>query len=342
MSINTDIIRLNQIPEALLEVSATELHQVLPKPCLIHLSGQRPEPLFVSVLLHGNENTGLLAVQTLLKKYADKPWPRAISFFFGNVQAARLGLRHLDNQPDFNRIWPGTELAGCTETFWAQKVVDEMVNRGVFASIDVHNNTGRNPHYSCVERLDGQSLNLAVLFDRLAIYSPYPKGSQTGAFASACPSLTLECGSPGEAKGVNHAIEFIETCLGLTEVPCHPPSSQDIDLFNALVQVKVRDDVSFSFSDPNATLLLRDQLDELNFVELPPGTLLGKLNARHFSSPLPLIAQTGDGQNIADLYFQVKNHDILLARSVMPCMLSMDERIIRQDCLCYLMERMIA
>ena len=339
MSINTDIIRLNQIPEALLEVSATELHQVLPNPSLIHLAGQRPEPLFVSVLMHGNENTGLLAVQTLLTKYADKPWPRAISFFFGNVQASRLGLRHLDNQPDFNRIWPGTELAECTETFWAQEVVDEMVNRGVFASIDVHNNTGRNPHYSCVERLDGQSLNLAVLFDRLAIYSPYPKGSQTGAFASACPSLTLECGSPGEAKGVNHAIEFIETCLGLSEIPCHPPSSQDINLFNTLAQVKVRDDVSFSFSDPSATLLLRDQLDQLNFVELPLGTFFGKLNPLHPQIPLPLIALTDDGRDIATEYFHVANNQLVLAKPTMPCMLSLDELVIRQDCLGYLMER---
>lgn len=63
-----------------------------------------PEPLFVSMLLHGNETTGLLAVQRLLDKYRDQPLPRALSVFVGNVEAARLGLRRLEGQPDYNRI----------------------------------------------------------------------------------------------------------------------------------------------------------------------------------------------------------------------------------------------
>ncbi len=339
MSIDPGIIRLGQIPEALLDVSATELHRLFPQPTLLHLDGQRSDPLFVSVLLHGNETTGLFAVQTLLKKYLYKPWPRAVSLFFGNVQAAKAGLRHLDNQPDFNRIWPGTELGSCTETRWAHAIVDEMADRRVFASIDVHNNSGRNPHYSCLERLDGPSLNLGVLFDRLVIYSPYPKGSQTGAFAPACPSVTLECGYPGETDGVKHAVEFIETCLRLSGMPSHPRISQAMDLFNTLAQVTVRDEVNFSYSEPQADLLLRESLDELNFVELPPGTFLGKLNPINPQTLLPLIALTDGGKDIAAEYFHVANNQLILAKSAMLCMLSMDERIIRQDCLGYLMER---
>jgi len=50
------LTELTQVPEALYEAEATELHSILGGPTLIHLAGRRPEPLFLSVLLHGNEN----------------------------------------------------------------------------------------------------------------------------------------------------------------------------------------------------------------------------------------------------------------------------------------------
>ncbi len=342
MNAAKDIIRLDRIPEALLDISATELHRLFPCPALIHLPGDRPEPLFISVLLHGNEISGLGAAQVLLKKYGNQRLPRAVSFFFGNVQAARQGFRRLDGQPDFNRIWPGTELEDCPETRWALEIYREMLRLGVFASLDVHNNSGRNPHHACLERLDGQTQNLAALFGRLAVYSTYPKGSQTGAFASACPSVTLECGPPAEPLGVEHAVELIEACLRLDVIPSQPPPATEIDLFNTLVQVKVREGVRFSFSDPDADLLLLGDMDRLNFKELPPGTTLGRLRGDHPSGQIPFLAYTDEGQDVADRYFHLEGDRLSLKRHVMPCMLSMDERIVRQDCLCYLMERMHA
>ncbi|VAX03454.1 Uncharacterized protein Clim_1224, partial [hydrothermal vent metagenome] len=53
---------LDQLPDGLLLCEARNLHRILPEPTLLHLPGQRPQPLFVSVLLHGNETTGLTAI----------------------------------------------------------------------------------------------------------------------------------------------------------------------------------------------------------------------------------------------------------------------------------------
>ena len=106
---NTLLKQLDYLPEGLLEVSPKELHTILPEPTLIHLPGKQSAPLFVSVLLHGNEPTGFMAIQLLLRKYKDKQLPRSLSLFVGNVTAAKHNLRRLDNQPDYNRIWPGTE-----------------------------------------------------------------------------------------------------------------------------------------------------------------------------------------------------------------------------------------
>src|SRR6185369_11116316 len=54
------------IPDGFLSARAADIVQILPEPTLLHLSGRRREPLFVSILLHGNEDVGLVAVQKLL------------------------------------------------------------------------------------------------------------------------------------------------------------------------------------------------------------------------------------------------------------------------------------
>ena len=67
---------LNKIPHGLLDVDASDLLDLLGGPTLIHLEGKRKYALFVSIMLHGNEYTGLLVIQRLLKKYIDAEWPR--------------------------------------------------------------------------------------------------------------------------------------------------------------------------------------------------------------------------------------------------------------------------
>ena len=102
------LTRLHALPEGFLDTSARALHRVLPGPTLIHLPGRRTPELFVSVLLHGNEDVGLVAIQQVLKAHAGRELPRALSILIGNVTAAQEGVRRLDGQPDYNRVWPGT------------------------------------------------------------------------------------------------------------------------------------------------------------------------------------------------------------------------------------------
>lgn len=331
-----NIKQLNYLPEGLLEVSSKELHTILPEPTLIHLPGKHPAPLFVSVLLHGNEPTGFMALQLLLKKYQDKQLPRSLSVFFGNVTAASCNLRRLDKQPDYNRIWPGTELPDCAETALAQEIFAVMKRRNVFASVDVHNNTGLNPHYACINSLDNPFLQLASLFGRLIVYFIRPKGVQSDAFAQICPSVTLECGRPDQQHGLEHALEFLNSCLRLTELPQHQILPQDIDLFHTVAQVKIDERVNFSFTQADTDLLLNEDLERMNFTEISSGTILGTVKN---NAAMPLVAKDEHGNDVTDLFFSLENDQLQINRLTMPSMLTLDERVIRQDCLCYLMER---
>lgn len=331
-----ELQQLDYFPDALLTATPQTLHNLFPKPTLIHLPGKHPEPLFVSVLLHGNESTGFFAIQALLKKYQKQILPRALSIFFGNTLAASQDVRRLNNQPDFNRIWPGTEFSDCAETRLAAEIVEIMKQRNVFASIDVHNNTGLNPHYACINRLDNRFTQLATLFGRLVVYFLRPKGVQSAAFANLCPAVTLECGRPGQKHGIDHAFEYLNSCLHLTELNDSPVVHQDIDLFHTVASVKIPPEINFSFDDSDAQLLLDKEIERMNFTEIPAGTLFGTVNN---GGEIPVIAREENGNIVTKDFFTIKNNELQIRRKTMPSMLTLNERVIQQDCLCYLMER---
>lgn len=330
--------QINHIPDGLLELEhCTDIKTIFPQPTLLHLEGKRKKPLFISILLHANEDTGFLAVQQLLREYKNKALPRSMSIFFGNVSAAKSDVRRLDGQPDYNRVWPGTEHPACDETRLMQQVVDEMAKCQPFASIDVHNNTGKNPHYGCINFLHDEFLHLAALFSRTVVFFEIPKGVQSMAMAALCPSVTIECGLPHLPHGVEHAAGFLQTVLQLEELPNFPIQQNDIELYQTVARLTIPSQYSFSFTRRDVDICLAAYLEELNFYELAMpacfGTISNNKNAR-------LEAWNDAQQNVVDEYFTIQGEMILLNPSVMPAMLTTVESVIRQDCLGYLMQRL--
>ncbi|MEL7085683.1 MAG: M14 family metallopeptidase [Cyanobacteria bacterium J06597_1] len=325
---------LDRLPEGFLDIEACQLHTILDGPTLIHLPGRQAPALFVSILLHGNEVTGLLAIQKLLKHYSDRQLPRALSLFVGNIEAAKSGLRRLDHQPDYNRIWlPGDR----PEHQMAQAVLAEMVQRSVFASIDIHNNTGLNPHYGCITELTSRFLQLATLFGRTTVYMTQPKTVQSAAFAKLCPSIVVECGQPGHPSGTQHVFELLEACSHLSHFSNRNVHPRELDIFHTAGIVKIPPEVEFSIGDSEDDhLTFPADLDRLNFSELPANSVLATYPHHQ---QFQLQVHDVDGNDVGDRYFRYVEGQVRTRRSVMPSMLTLDQRIIRQDCLCYLMER---
>lgn len=331
--------QLDSIPNGLLDCEAHELHDFLGGPTLIHLAGQKYPALFVSILMHGNETTGWEAMRELLRTtFVSNPNhpPRAISLFIANTEAAKHKVRHLPNQPDYNRVWPGSELTASSEHELMLSVLKEMQHRGVFASVDIHNNTGLNPHYACVHDFDPQNLKLATLFGRTVVYFIRPLGVQSIAMNQFCPSITLECGKAGQAYGREHVINFLTACLHLHKIPDTKVAPHDLDLFHTTATVYISDGVSFGFNQHQNDLVLPTELEKFNFQELPVGTVLGnsELNGKQ------ILRVTNEAGNDAfDEYFTMKSGVIKTRKPLMPAMLTANLEVIRQDCLCYLMER---
>ena len=328
---------LDHIPDGLLERPASALYQHFQSPTLIHLEGRKKRPLVVSVVQHGNEVTGWEAIRRLLKnQYPNGELPRSLLILIGNPLAAKHRLRRLDDQPDFNRCWPGGNQVDSEYTRLFRRIHDRMVELNPLAVIDIHNNTGLNPHYAAVNQIRPDYLRLASLFSSKVVYFTMPTGTLSLAMSPHCPSLTLECGQAGEIHGTDHTLAFLETCLHLDGISERPVDAQAVHLFHMVATVYVNSDILFGFGRVPADLALREDLDRFNFCELPAGTSFGDLNSRTLK---PLTAVNPDGVEVTDDYFFFGRGQVETVREIMPSMLTQDRRVIRQDCLCYLMDR---
>lgn len=324
---------IETIPDGLLDLKATELHTMLPGPTLLHLPGRRTRPMFVSVLLHGNEHTGWEAIRRLLAEYSGAELPRALSVFIGNIEAARYSQRFLDHQPDYNRIWGGGDTR---EQQMMQQVVEQMKAREVFLSIDIHNNTGKNPHYACINTTYPQFLHIATLFSRTVVYFIRPKGVQSMTFAELCPAVTVECGTSGETGSTGHALDFIQRCLQLETISDHAIGSRDFDLYHTVAVVKIPSGIRFGFDGGDHDLLLEHTVEDWNFHEVPEGTVLGRVRE---GIEQVLDIRDEQGSEATKQYFAIEDGRLVTRRNIVPAMITVNTDIIRKDCFCYLMER---
>lgn len=229
----------------------------LPGPALFQIPGKRREPLYLSVLQHGNEDTGWCAAQAVLRRHRDTPLGRTLLLFVGNVQGARVNVRTLPHQDDFNRCWPGTEHPDCPAARMLGELAGIVRAATPFASIDIHNNSGHNPHYACVSSMADNHLQLARLFSRTVIFFERPLGVQSAALAPLCPAVAVECGCAGEPGSVPHAVEFIEFVLALQHFPGHAVPERDLELMETRAIVRIPAAASFSYDGSDADIRLR-------------------------------------------------------------------------------------
>ncbi len=333
----TSLRRYDHVPEAMLKATSIELDQLLGGPALFYLDGTRKPPLFITVLQHGNEPTGFEAIQQILQKYHAAGLPRAVWLFVANVSAAAEGKRMLDSQSDYNRAWPGTADTATAEAALMQEVVDTVTAGPLFASVDLHNNTGSNPHYGCVNELAPQYLQLATLFARTVVYFKQPVGVQSLAMARHCPAVTLECGQAGEHAALSHAVDFLDACLHLHHLPDQQVAPHDISILRTVAVAKMRPGVTYGFDDESLDVRFRGDLDKLNFGPIAAGETLADLND---DRGMPIIVSNDDGEDISAALFEAADGKLTLRQPLTPSMATLDVGVIRQDCLFYIMEHM--
>ncbi|MDE0658540.1 MAG: peptidase M14 [Gammaproteobacteria bacterium] len=309
-------MRLNiatALPDSLADAPATALADELGGPTLFDLRRGNHPPLFVSVLLHGNEVSGWDALRGLLNEF------RQISalLFLANLDAARDGVRALPGQVDFNRVWEGGHTA---EAAVAAEVTARVASASPYLAVDIHNNTGRNPPYSVICRTDPRTLQFAGAFAGRALLASQPGGFQTRRFTRFCTAVTVEVGTPDDPDSTTRTTEFLTKLLAsYPEAPRDTRNPGSLSLFETVARVTVTDGTE-----------IEPAMQRFNFRRAPAGTALTRRGA--------LSAQSADGTSIGGRYFTSDDGAAVLRRPTILAMYTRDLESARRDCLCYFLE----
>jgi hypothetical protein len=332
------IKQLNKLPEGILNLTADQLYTKINNHTLIHLQGKITRPVFISILQHGDEYTGWDALKDYLNNH-QHVLPRSLSILFGNVEAARHNVRQLDDQPDFNRSWPSHLQQDYPIAKIMREITEIMKDRKPFASVDIHNNSGRNPHYSGINSLDPIFINLASLFSDTMIYFTSPFGIQSGAFASFCPSVTVECGLSGTADGKEQTHTFLELLLSQSNLMHVPGILEHQQVYKIVATVKVKHDIDIDFESSEHDFMLVKDLDVLNFHHLEAGEEFGHLSNKLVKQGImPLVATDEDNKDVTNKYFSIIDDKVVSKCHFVPSMITQKIQAIRHDCLCYIMQ----
>lgn len=330
---------INRLPQGIENTPASDLHRRLRGPTLIEIAGERDPPLFVSVLLHGDETGGWEALCQLLGSFGGRPPRRTLCVLIGNVRAAREGVRHLPDQPDFNRVWNGG--ADHSLAHAAHQVTEYMRARGAFASLDIHNNSGVNPLHVCVSSLDWDTVRVASLFAPITVLVEYPTSIQCAAFASFCPAVTIEAGKPGDSRGISQSVNLLKAMLSIDALEdIAVGDGRDATLYASKARIELPHGCNFEFSQlpfeqDSADITLSSDMEARNFHLLPAGTLFARVPQ---GKDIPLFITSRHGEIDIDRYFVRDGNEVRFARDVILSMYTSNTLSVRQDCLCYLMD----
>ena len=323
---------LDHFPTDLLNLDATELNARLGGPTLIRINPDAEAhwgAVFVSALIHGNETSGWDAIRRL---FADRGMPehRPVVLFLGNLRAAEAGVRTLPDQSDFNRIWTNRDEP------LVEAVLDEIANDQFTASVDLHNNTGKNPPFAVVTDTEPGTLDLAAQFDRRMVLVESPASVLTRVFTD-CPAIAVELGPVGDPACVDRAEALLDELL--FDPPTGPKTVHPNTIYRAIARIFVVPGTHFTIGhigDPiEADVQFTGHVEERNFHELDADFVLA-----HTTRPIHEVVrvEATDGEDVTDRFLVQEGDAIKLRERVIPAMSTTDISGVELDCFCYLME----
>lgn len=287
-----------------------------------------------STLLHGNEPSGVIALHRWLR--AGETPAVNIVFFVGAVSAALAepGFAHrmLPGRRDLNRCFAGPD--DDDEGRLAAQLLRLVRSADCEALVDVHNNTGHNPPYGIATTLRAQSLSLVSLFANRCVHSDLNLGTLTEA-TGEIPSVAIEAGRSNTPEADAVALAGLERYVHRANL-FHELDTSDMRIYECPVQVRLSDGTRVKFSSepsPDADLTLLPEVDAYNFDGADAGTLLGWVRD---GVPWPLAASDANGCDVSRDHFEIRDGMLLARLAILPIMMTTDQRIAHDDCLCYL------
>ncbi len=293
----------------------------------------------VVTLLHGNEPSGVRAIQAWLRA-GNAPATDAL-FYIVSVQTAltqpRGTLRLLADGRDMNRCF-APPFSG-PEGALAKELLEQLRSANPEALIDLHNNTGNSPAYAVGSGVDDPRLQLTALFADRYMNSDLRLSTLVEAVSPWFPSVAIECGKAGDPVADAVALAGLERYLAAEPLFTKSSVPSTIQVLDQPVRVSLLPNRKLAFGTtplPDFDLTLKSDVDQHNFRSLPVGTTVGWLGE---NADWPIEARGADSRDISRELFKVVGRELRVRRSMIPVMMTTSPLIARQDCLFYAMRK---
>lgn len=306
-------------------------------PAWIPLVGRdRSRHRVVTTLLHGNEPSGVRAVQAWLRSGAVPAVDTSV--FVASAQAAleppAFSHRVLFGRRDLNRCFrPPFEGA---EGALAEQVLEHVRKRPTEALVDLHNTTGHTPAYGVGPREDPARLALTALFADRYVHSDLRLGALVEAVQDEMPAVVIECGRADSpvADGVARQglSRFLELDFLFSEGAEPGPA---MTVVGSPVRVCLQPGLVLRYGEgpeETADLVVDASVDRHNFQRVDAGASLGWVRP---GGPWPFFATQADGAEVSRELFEIDDGHVRVRRSIVPIMMTTDPDIAVQDCIFY-------
>jgi hypothetical protein len=320
-----------------------DLHEwlfTLPDSAAIRLTGRdRQRTRVVTVLLHGNEPSGLAAVRRFLRS---GQVPRTnVLIIVGAAGAAKLepvfSHRFLPGRRDLNRCFFGP--VNDDHGRLAAAILAAIRCESPEAAIDLHNNSGHNPAYAVSTRVDAARLGITSLFAPRFVLSRLRLGTLVDALEDELPIVTIECGRRLDSAADELAYAGLCRFVEADELPRVPVDSGRIETLYHPVRVRVRAGLRIGFGDHRESgtdVTCAPDIDRYNFETLPADSHVAWTSE---GVEWPFEAWDEAGNEVSAGLFRRDGRSIRTTREIIPIMMTTNSAIAVSDCLFYAVER---
>ncbi len=330
----------DSLPSFFFDINQKNVLEHLQGMSLIFHAGNYENTVLVSTMLHGNETSGLDILKKFLKKIEgieDRP---NILILLGNPKAFHENKRFIQGQLDHNRIWTTKESR--PDNLTAQKAINHFIEHDFLCAVDIHNNTGKNPIFCCVNRLDKKTLGLAQMFGTDVLFFEDPETALSTFMGRFCPSMAIECGLSGDEFGIERATKFLTEVVKIRTKEDLIEHKFKKNIFKSFGKFTLPIDTEVSFirrdflpTEKNKGVYFFDDLEGYNLKLVPEGTHFGFL----FGEKSQVESFTDFGEDIFSKYFEIKDNKIISKISFYAAMVTKDVAVAKADCFFYFLNK---
>lgn len=305
-------------------------------PVLILVPGRdRSRCRAICTLLHGNEPSGVRAVQRFLRT-GQEPAVDLLCFIPAVETALHETLfmhRYLPGERDQNRCFrpPFHDRPGRI----ARQLLDLLEVYRPESVIDIHNTSGAGPAFGVVTHEDCCHEALVSLFTRHLVVTDLKLGALMERSRPQRPVVTVECGGAGDWRADQIAFDGLMRYATEERVMTLEPGLQ-LELYRSPVRLELATGATLAFhTRPVAgiDLTVPPDLERFNFGTAPAGTFIGWLGSPQ--SRQRLSARNGAGTERFDDCFCIREGRLLTARPLKLFMITHRQEIALSDCLLY-------